>query len=36
MKKLGVVFKKEPTKTEWGIEAMFNDTCGNFIQIAQK
>ncbi len=32
----GVVFKKEPTKTDWGIEAVFDDTCGNYIQIAQQ
>ena len=35
LKKLGVVFKKEPTKTDWGTEAVFDDTCGNFIQLAQ-
>ena len=35
LKQLGIVFKKEPTKTDWGIEAVFNDTCGNFIQLAQ-
>ena len=32
---LGVVFKKLPTKTQWGIEAIFDDTCGNFIQLHQ-
>lgn len=35
LKKLGVVFKKEPTKTDWGTEAVFDDRCGNFIQLAQ-
>lgn len=35
LKKLGVVFKTEPTKTDWGIEAIFDDTCGNYVQIAQ-
>jgi predicted enzyme related to lactoylglutathione lyase len=35
MKKLGVVFNKEPTKTEWGTFAVFDDTCGNLIQIQQ-
>jgi predicted enzyme related to lactoylglutathione lyase len=35
LKKLGVVFKKEPTKQEWGIEAIFDDTCGNYIQLVQ-
>lgn len=33
LKGLGVVFKKPPTKTEWGTEAVFEDTCGNYIQI---
>lgn len=36
LKKLGVEFKKEPTKTDWGWEAIFDDTCGNWIQIAQQ
>jgi predicted enzyme related to lactoylglutathione lyase len=35
LKKLGVVFRKEPTKTEWGTQALFDDTCGNLIQIHQ-
>ena len=35
LKQLGVVFKKTPTRTDWGIEAVFDDTCGNFIQLAQ-
>jgi predicted enzyme related to lactoylglutathione lyase len=35
LKALGVVFRKEPTKTDWGAEAIFEDTCGNLIQIAQ-
>ena len=33
LKKLGVVFKQEPTKTDWGTQAIFDDTCGNYIQI---
>jgi predicted enzyme related to lactoylglutathione lyase len=33
LKDLGVVFGKEPTTTEWGTEAVFDDTCGNLIQI---
>jgi predicted enzyme related to lactoylglutathione lyase len=33
---LGVKFSKEPTKVDWGTEAIFDDTCGNFIQIYQK
>lgn len=36
LKNLGVEFKKEPTKTDWGYEAIFDDTCGNWIQIAQQ
>jgi len=35
LKKLGVVFKKEPTENEWGIEAVFDDTCGNYIKLYQ-
>ncbi len=36
MKELGVVFTKEPTKMDWGTETLFEDTCGNFIQLMQK
>jgi len=35
LKKLGVVFKNEPTETEWGIEAVFDDTCGNYVKLYQ-
>lgn len=35
LKALGVVFTQEPTSTEWGTQAVFSDTCGNFIQIHQ-
>lgn len=35
MKKLGVVFTMKPTKTGSTIVALFNDTCGNLIQITQ-
>ena len=35
LKALGVVFRQEPTKTDWGTEAVFDDTCGNFVQIFQ-
>jgi predicted enzyme related to lactoylglutathione lyase len=35
LKKLGVVFLQEPTQTEWGIQAILDDTCGNYIQIHQ-
>lgn len=30
---LGVKFTKEPKTTYWGTEAVFDDTCGNLIQI---
>jgi predicted enzyme related to lactoylglutathione lyase len=33
LRSLGVAFKQEPTKTEWGTQAIFEDTCGNYIQI---
>lgn len=36
LKKAGIAFKKEPTKTDWGYEAIFDDTCGNFILLAQQ
>lgn len=35
LKEKGVVFKKAPTQTEWGVEAIFDDTCGNYIQLYQ-
>jgi predicted enzyme related to lactoylglutathione lyase len=35
LKDAGVVFRQPPTKTEWGMQAIFDDTCGNFIQIHQ-
>ena len=33
--RLGVVFRQKPTKTDWGTQAIFDDTCGNFIQLYQ-
>lgn len=36
LKKLGVVFKTEPTKMGPTTIAVFNDTCGNLIQIYQQ
>jgi len=36
LKKLGVVFRSEPTKTEWGTQVLFEDTCGNIIQLYQE
>lgn len=35
LKKLDVIFKKDPKKTEWGILAVLEDTCGNLIQLHQ-
>ena len=35
LKGLGVIFRSEPTKTDHGIEAIFEDTCGNLIQLMQ-
>jgi predicted enzyme related to lactoylglutathione lyase len=35
LKARGVVFRQEPTKSEWGTQAVFEDTCGNLIQIHQ-
>lgn len=35
LKALGVVFRKVPTKTDWCIEAVLEDTCGNLIQLVQ-
>jgi hypothetical protein len=29
-------FSKEPTKVDWGIEKIFNDTCGDYVQLYQK
>lgn len=35
LRKSGVVFEREPAETEWGIEAVLDDTCGNLIQLYQ-
>ena len=35
LKKMGVAFKTGPAKAGPAIEAIFEDTCGNFIQISQ-
>lgn len=31
----GVIFRQEPTKTDFGTVAMFEDTCGNLVQLHQ-
>lgn len=36
LKKLGVEFRTEPTTIPGAIYAVFDDTCGNFIQIYQE
>jgi len=35
LKSKGVVFKGEPKKTEFGTQVLFEDTCGNLIQLHQ-
>jgi len=35
MRKMGVVFRTEPTETGGATVDVFEDTCGNLIQIAQ-
>ena len=35
LKLAGVVFTGEPIKTDWGTQAVFEDTCGNLIQLHQ-
>jgi predicted enzyme related to lactoylglutathione lyase len=36
LKAKGVVFRKPPKKTEYGMEAIFEDTCGNLIQLMEE
>jgi catechol 2,3-dioxygenase-like lactoylglutathione lyase family enzyme len=35
MTNLGVRFTQKPTKTSFGAQAVFDDTCGNLIMLAQ-
>lgn len=35
LKNLNVNFLKPPVKNDWGTQATFDDTCGNYIQIHQ-
>ncbi|MDZ7330953.1 MAG: VOC family protein [candidate division KSB1 bacterium] len=35
LKGQGIAFRSEPTKTEWGIQTLFEDGCGNLIQLHQ-
>jgi predicted enzyme related to lactoylglutathione lyase len=36
LRALGVTFTQEPQTAEWGTTAIFDDTCGNFIQLFQQ
>lgn len=35
LKSVGVTFRQEPTKVDYGTIAVFEDTCGNLIQLMQ-
>lgn len=35
LKAKGVIFRGEPKKTEWGTQVLFEDTCGNLVQMHQ-
>lgn len=35
LRALGVEFLRAPEKSDWGTSAVFDDTCGNYIQIHQ-
>jgi len=35
LKEKGVLFKKDPVKTDFGYEAVFDDSNGNYIQLIQ-
>ena len=35
LKEKGVIFKKDPVKTDYGYEAIFDDSNGNYIQLYQ-
>ena len=35
LKSKGVIFKKDPAKTDYGYEAVFDDDNGNYIQLIQ-
>ena len=36
LKEAGVKFKTPPTDTEWGKIAIFDDTCGNYVQLFEE
>lgn len=35
LKSLGVTFTQAPTQSDMGITAVFDDTCGNYVQLHQ-
>ena len=35
LKKLGVRFTVDPKKEDFGIQAIFDDTCGNYIMLLE-
>ncbi len=35
LEKLGVMFTMKPTTTDWGTLALFDDSCGNLINLHQ-
>ncbi len=35
LKKLGVRFTGDPTKQDFGMQAIFDDTCGNYIMLVE-
>lgn len=35
LKSKKVKFRQQPTQTDWGTEAVFDDTCGNLIKLLQ-
>lgn len=35
LSELGVVFKEKPALTDYGILAVFDDTCGNYVRLIQ-
>ena len=36
LKRLGVRFQGEPVRSEWGYQAVLDDTCGNFIGLFEE
>jgi predicted enzyme related to lactoylglutathione lyase len=35
LKNAGIIFRREPVKTDAGTQALFEDTCGNLVQLYQ-